>query len=130
MLGADQAPDFIDLESLAMEVLKDAILKQGCGLAGVHDEFVDSGLADAGEPGDCADAHSSTRKVNDFSAVLSGQPIHTPKCQTRNLQIMQKWVREDNQGDSGKIRHTAFPRRPTHGKEVVWEALDSVVRRK
>ncbi len=79
LLGADEAPNFIDLESLTGKVLKHAVLIPGRRLAHVHDELAHSRLADAGQARDGADAHALAEKVDDLSALVAGQPVHTDR---------------------------------------------------
>jgi hypothetical protein len=79
LLGPDETPNLIDLEALALEALKNAVLIPGRRLARVHNELADSRLAGAGQSGDCANAHPLAKEVNDFCTVLSGQPVHTDR---------------------------------------------------
>lgn len=76
LLRADEAPDFIDLEALALEALEHAVLIPGGGMAGVYNELADCCLTHAGESRDSADRHSFAQKMDDLGALIAGQLVH------------------------------------------------------
>lgn len=75
-LGADKAPNFVDLNALAFEVAKNAILIPRAGLAGVHDQLRNRRLADTREPGNSADRHALAKEMKDLGALGFGQLVH------------------------------------------------------
>ena len=76
LLDRDEAPDFIDLEALAVEALENAVLIPSRRLSRVHNELADGRLADAGQSRDCADAHALAKEMEDFGAFGFVQPVH------------------------------------------------------
>ena len=87
LLRADEAPNFINLEPLAAQTLKDAVLIPSGGLASVHNELADGRLAHSCQSGDGADRHALAKKMEDFGAGLLGELVHCGRisCCARSL---------------------------------------------
>jgi hypothetical protein len=77
LLGCDEAPNLIDLEALALEALKDAVLIPSSRLPSVHNKLRDRRLAKAGYARDGANAHAFAEQLESLGTFLWGQPVHT-----------------------------------------------------
>src|SRR5204863_2718908 len=78
-LGVDEAPDFIELEALAAQVAKRAILIVGARLSGIHKQFGHGVESDIGQTRRRAKAVALDQKMQNPHSFGGVELVHVAK---------------------------------------------------
>jgi hypothetical protein len=77
LLGANEAPDFVALDTPAGQVPQRLVLIVTAGPAGIREQLRDRVLAESGQARDRPDGHALDHHPEDLGAFAAVQPLHT-----------------------------------------------------
>ena len=88
--GIDERPNLIDLNALAGQVPKGAVLVVVKRRAGILQQFDNGVLAGTGQPRDCPDRRAFDHQAEDLSASFAGELVHTRKLTHMLINVKHK----------------------------------------